>query len=182
MIIAMTEANQHNWEGPTSAEKSVLISPIAFRPTRNIIWIYIVTTIFLKSDRMLFVGINRRNTLEKRLFSIFWAIVSFRASGSVLWSIALLYLTHQRKSNNQSRGDMNLFWLESRYKRLWSERLPLPDYVPVSILLRKNLLFSFCCRHRTHLLSFIVYHKLETLPFSDPEHCPDIKPGKQTTK
>jgi hypothetical protein len=105
----MPEANQHNYKCTTSAEKSVLISPIAFRPTRNIIWIYYVTTNLLQRERMLFVGINRRSTLEKRLFSIFWAIVSFRASGSVLWSIVLLYLTHQRKSNNQKGEGMKFY-------------------------------------------------------------------------
>ncbi len=67
----------------TSAANSVLISPIPLSPTRNIIcrrhsmpalsvWIHVSST-----DWCL-------QTFENRLFSIFWAIANFKASGSVL--------------------------------------------------------------------------------------------------
>jgi hypothetical protein len=66
----------------TSPAKSVLISPIPLSPTRNMIckrqsdisleiWIYDASTDW------------NVQTFEKRLFSIFWAINNFKASGSV---------------------------------------------------------------------------------------------------
>jgi hypothetical protein len=63
------------------------------------------------------MGNNQDSTLEKRLFSIFWAIDNFRASGSVLWSIVLLCMNRSKKNIKLREGkSLNSFWWNSGHK------------------------------------------------------------------
>ncbi len=81
----------------TSPAKSVRISPIAFSPTRNMICIQQPKKPKrqAKEERL---ANGWFHTFEKRLFSIFWAIDNFKASGSVR---SRMFLCFNRSSHHQ---------------------------------------------------------------------------------
>ena len=70
-------------EAGTSAANSVRISPIAFKPTRKVIWGKPKLGKTRAMNTKLSPIVYLPQTFEKRLFSIFWAMASFKASGRV---------------------------------------------------------------------------------------------------